>query len=201
MIIVFEGVVGAGKTTLAEKVSKKLNVPIYYELQNDDTMNLLHKFYEDKLRWSFPLQINFLNERFRMIKEVSKQGFGILDRSIFGDKIFASMLNEDGFMTNEEYRTYSNLLDNMLEHTNKPDLLVYLDCNLETAMERISIRNREMEQSVEKRYWERLNFKYDEWYSTYTFSEKLSIDAKSYHPENSEQIELICNQILKKLKL
>ena len=195
MVIIIDGVVGAGKSTLSEKVSQKLGIPVFYELQNQTTMNLLEEFYKDKSRWSFALQIHFLNERFRMIKEIHKNGGGILDRSIFGDRIFAQMLNEDGWMTDDEFDTYSTLLDNMLEHAKKPDLLVYIDCDLETAMKRINHRGREMEQRVDEVYWKRLNEKYTNWYHTYDISDKLSIDANSYHPDSDEDINKIANQI------
>lgn len=195
MVIIIDGVVGAGKSTLSEKVSKKLGIPVFYELQNQTTLNLLEEFYKDKSRWSFALQIHFLNERFRMIKEIHKNGAGILDRSIFGDKIFAEMLNEDGWMTNDEFNTYSTLLDNMLEHAKKPELLVYIDCNLETAMQRINKRGREMEQKVDEVYWKRLNEKYTNWYNTYDISDKISIGANSYHPDNEEDVDRIVNQI------
>jgi len=196
MIILIDAVVGAGKTTLSEKIGKKLNIPIYYELQNKSTMNLLEEFYKDKNRWSFALQIHFLNERFRMIKEISKAGTGILDRSIFGDRIFAQMLNEDGYMTNDEFSTYSTLLDNMLEHVSKPDLLLYIDCDLDTAMKRIKGRGREMEQSVDSVYWGRLNEKYNNWYESYDLSNKISIDANSYHPDNEDDIDRIIGEIM-----
>jgi len=196
MIILIDAVVGAGKTTLSEKIGKKLNIPIYYELQNKSTMNLLEEFYKDKNRWSFALQIHFLNERFRMIKEISKAGTGILDRSIFGDRIFAQMLNEDGYMTNDEFSTYSTLLDNMLEHVSKPDLLLYIDCDLDTAMKRIKGRGREMEQSVDSVYWGRLNEKYNNWYESYDLSNKISIDANSYHPDNEDDIDRIIGEII-----
>jgi len=195
MIILIDAVVGAGKSTLSEKLGQKLNIPVHYELQNQTTMNLLEEFYKDKNRWSFTLQIHFLNERFKMIKEITKAGTGILDRSIFGDRIFAQMLNEDGWMTNDEYSTYSSLLDNMLEHVSKPDLLLYIDCDLDTAMERIKGRGREMEQSVDSVYWSRLNEKYTKWYNEYNLSDKISIGARSYHPNNDNDIDLIVNKI------
>lgn len=194
-MIIIDGVVGAGKSTLSEKVSQKLGIPVFYELQNQTTLNLLEEFYKDKTRWSFALQIHFLNERFRMIKEIHKNGQGILDRSIFGDRIFAQMLNEDGWMTDDEFDTYSTLLDNMLEHAKKPDLLVYIDCELDTAMQRINKRGREMEQKVDEVYWKRLNEKYTTWYNTYEISDKLSIGANSYHPDNEDDINRIVNQI------
>ncbi len=195
MVIVIDGVVGAGKSTLAQKVSDKLGIPIYEELQNQTTMNLLEEFYKDKKRWSFALQIHFLNERFKMIKDIHKNGGGILDRSIFGDRIFASMLNEDGYMTDNEFQTYTTLLDNMLEHVKNPKLLVYIDCDLETAMERIGIRGRQMEQKVDEIYWKRLNQKYNNWYNNYDISPKISIDAKSYHPNNEQDIDNIVQKI------
>jgi deoxyadenosine/deoxycytidine kinase len=195
VVIVIDGVVGAGKSTLAEKVSQKLNVPIYYELQNQTTLNLLEEFYKDKSRWSFTLQIHFLNERFRMIKEIHKNGGGILDRSIFGDRIFASMLNEDGYMSDDEFHTYSTLLDNMLQHAKNPSFLLYIDCDLDTAMSRIKKRGREMELGVDSVYWERLNQKYRDWYDSYDLSHKVSIDANSYHPDDEDAISEIVNRI------
>ena len=193
-MIIVDGTVGAGKSTLAEILSKELNVPIYFELENKVTLDLLEEFYKDKKRWAFTLQIHFLNERFKMIKNIQKDG-GILDRSIFGDRIFAQMLNEDGYMTNDEFTTYNTLLDNMLEHVRKPDFLLYIDCDLETAMERIKGRGREMELGVDTVYWSRLNDKYRSWYNTYNLSDKLSIDAKSYHPDNKDEVNNIINQV------
>jgi deoxyadenosine/deoxycytidine kinase len=195
-VIIVDGVVGAGKSTLSEKISKGLDIPVYYELNNPTTTKLLESFYKDKSRWSFTLQIHFLNERFKMIKDIHKNGGGILDRSIFGDRIFAEMLNEDGYMTDEEFETYTTLLDNMLEHAMEPRLLVYIDCDLDTAMSRIQKRGRQMEQSVENNYWNRLNEKYTDWYNNYNHSHKIAIDANSYHPDSEEDI----NNILNKLK-
>ncbi len=199
MVIIIDGVVGAGKSTLAEKVSNKLNIPVFYELQNEETNTLLEEFYKDKKRWAFTLQIHFLNERFRMIKEIHKNGGGILDRSIFGDSIFASMLHEDGYMTSEEFNTYTTLLKNMLEHSKNPTLLVYIDCDLETAVERIGVRGRQMEQSVDEVYWKRLNEKYTNWYNEYNVSRKISINAKSYHPNNEKDIDEIISKIVDKI--
>lgn len=199
-VIIIDSVVGAGKTTLATKISQKLDIKFYEELNNTDTYILLDKFYKDQKRWSFTLQIHFLNERFKMIKDIHKNGGGILDRSIFGDKIFAEMLNEDGMMSDEEYRTYSTLLDSMLEHAKEPKLLVYIDCNVDTAIERIKIRNREMELLMPRLYWERLNSKYTTWYNNYNLSKKISIDARGYHPDSDSDISNIADMILKNIK-
>lgn len=200
MKIIFEGSVGSGKTTLATKISQKLNIKLYEELINPNTYKLLEDFYADQKRWSFALQIHFLNERFKMVKDLQNKNNGILDRSIFGDRIFAELLYEDNKMTIEEYTTYKTLLDNMLEHVSNPDILVYIDCDLDTLVERINIRNREMELNVPKNYWDRLNTKYKNWYEKYDKCKKIKIDGKSYHPDNEEDIDDICNKIIKKLR-
>ena len=200
MVIAIESTVGGGKSTLARKLGEKMGIKVFDELNNDDTYELLEKFYKDKERWAFTLQIHFLNERFRMIKDIHKNGGGLLDRSIFGDRIFASMLNEDGYMTNEEFRTYSTLLDNMLEHAQAPKILIYIDCDLETAVERINMRGRQMEQSVDEIYWKRLNEKYQKWYQDYDLSEKISIGARSYHPDNEDDIDKIVKLIETKIR-
>jgi deoxyadenosine/deoxycytidine kinase len=135
-----------------------------------------------------------------MVKDLQNKKTGILDRSIFGDRIFAELLYEDNKMTIEEYTTYKTLLNNMLEHVNNPDVLVYIDCDLNTLLERINIRNREMELNVPKNYWERLNNKYNNWYDNYDKSRKIKIDGKSYNPDNEDDIENICNKIIKKIR-
>ena len=176
-VICIDGVVGSGKTTLAALLEKKLNLKLYNELANQDTEILLDKFYRDRHRWAFTMQIHFLNERFRMIKEVHKNGGGLLDRSIFGDKIFASMLHEDGYMSREEFLTYSTLLENMLEHTKPPLLMIYLQCSVDKAVENIEKRGRDYELIVPRVYWERLNEKYTQWHKTYDVSPLLLIDV------------------------
>lgn len=204
-IIIFDGVIGAGKTSLAKKVSEKLNIKLFEELCNEDTTTLLDVFYKDQKRWSFTLQIHFLNERFRMIKEIQQNknpqlASGILDRSIFGDRIFADLLNDDGMMTDEEFRTYETLLNNMLQHVKDPQLLVYIDCETDVAMERIKKRNRESEEGLPWNYLNNLNIKYKNWYNNYNLSKKIKLDATSYHPENEEDIDKICNKIVKKIR-
>lgn len=194
-VILIDGVVGSGKSSLSEKLSKSLDLKMYEELANDDTISLLSEFYKDQKRWSFTLQVHFLNERFKMIKQIHKNNGGILDRSIFGDRIFAELLHENGKMTKEEFATYNTLLDSMLEHAQPPKLLIYIDCSVDLAIERIKKRNREMELGVERSYWEKLNNKYVEWYSNYNISPKFSLKADSYDCNNEKDIENITKMV------
>lgn len=181
-IILVDGVVGAGKTTLAELISKRFGIPLFEELSNPDSERLLNRFYAKKTRWAFTTQIFFANERWEMIRRVHEQGTGILDRSIFGDRIFAEMLSEaleDGGegMTWEEFRTYESLLNQILLHSKPPELLIYLQCSTSVAKQRIDTRDRGLESQVEMDYWERLNDKYEEWYQNYSHSPKILINV------------------------
>jgi len=195
VILLIDGVVGSGKSSLATKLSKTLNLKMYEELANNDTLALLDVFYQDQKRWSFTLQVHFLNERFKMIKEIHKNNGGILDRSIFGDRIFAELLHENGKMSGEEFRTYNTLLDSMLEHTQPPKLLVFIDCPVDLAIERIKKRNRQMELQVERSYWVKLNEKYKIWYENYNISAKIILDANNFECSNDKDIQKITTLI------
>lgn len=196
MMLVIEGTVGCGKTTLAKYLSEYTGIKLYEELTNNDTLVLLDKFYKDLKRWSFALQIHYLNERFKMIKIINSNNSGILDRSIYGDNIFAHMLNEDGNMTDEEYRTYTKLLDNMLEHVKPPQLTVYLKCSTDVAISRLNKRNRGIESEVPFSYWKRLNEKYDEWYNNFDKSKKMCIDVNDFNIFNEKQRSEIIENIM-----
>jgi deoxyadenosine/deoxycytidine kinase len=163
-----------------------LGLELYRELTNPFTHELLNRFYRDKKRWAFTLQVHFLNERFRKIKEIFRDGGGLLDRSIFGDRIFAEVLHEDGDMEDFEFNTYSTLLDNMLEHAQDPRLLIYLDCSVDTALERIRKRNRGIESTIPRDYLARLNDHYLRWYEEYDISPKIKIDTERY-PLHAEE--------------
>ena len=185
-MIVIEGQIGAGKTTMGAFLSKELELPLYKELTNPYTHELLNRFYRDKSRWAFTLQVHFLNERFRKIKEIMNRGGGVLDRSIFGDRIFAEVLYEDGDMLDFEFHTYSDLLNNMLEHSRDPQLLVYLDCSVDTALQRIRERDRGIESTIPRDYLERLNRHYLEWYEQYKVSPKVKIDTERFPLNTAE---------------
>lgn len=198
MNLVVEGTVGCGKTTFGKFLSEKINIKLYEELVNSDTPVLLDKFYKKQKRWSFALQIHFLNERFRMIKDINKLKSGILDRSIYGDSIFAQLLHEDDKMSKEEYNTYKTLLNNMLEHVEPPQLMIYLKCSTETAIQRIATRNRGIESEVPINYWMRLNDKYESWFNEYNLSEKLCLNVDDFNVFDEKQREEYLNIIVNK---
>ncbi|AHE62572.1 Deoxyguanosine kinase [Borrelia parkeri SLO] len=176
LVIVIEGLIGVGKTTLGHVLSKEFNIPFYSELNNEFTLSILDKFYKDKSRWAFLVQLNFLNEKFKLIKSIFKTKGGILDRSIYGDRVFASFLNDSGYISNDEYKVYLDLFDNMLEYSQKPVLVIYLDCSVDEAERRIKNRNRSFETGIPREYLEGLNEKYLSWYDSYDLSPKLSFD-------------------------
>ena len=194
-MIIIEGQIGVGKTTMGELMEKELGITLFRELQRPETHALLDRFYADQQRWAFTLQIHFLNERFRMIKQIRDAGGGALDRSIYGDRIFADVLHEDGRMGHEEHLTYTTLLDNMLEHVRPPRLLIYLDCTVDTALERIRRRNRGLEAGIPREYLERLNDRYLEFFASYGLSPKVLIDTEITPIDRKENITRVLDEI------
>lgn len=183
-LIIVEGVVGVGKTTLMEILATKGWVP-YREPVVDNP--ILDKFYYDRARYAFPLQVFFLNKRFEHIKQANEAKNAVMDRSIYGDAIFAKMLNQNGEMSNEEYSIYIDLLENMLEHVKRPKLIVYLEASTDEAMRRIHIRGRDYEQIVERDYWDRLNREYQAYFKDYNLSPVLKINVDGLDFKNSQE--------------
>lgn len=198
MSIVIDGVVGAGKSTIMELLEKEGYTGFPEPVVNNP---ILDKFYYDRARWSFPLQIFFLNERFKHIKECMKVGdLVVQDRSIYGDVIFAKMLCDSGEMTSEEFELYKTLLGNMLEHINPPKLMVYLEISTDEAIRRIGRRGRDYEQIVEREYWEKLNKEYREYFDNYTISPMLKINVDNLnYADNEEDKQYVLNLIKEKL--
>lgn len=185
-LIIVDGVVGSGKTTFMNLLKEELSLPGFEEPVTDNP--LLAKFYHDRKRYSFPLQVFFLNRRFRMLKDAGeKHTASVMDRSIYGDVIFAKLLHEGGDMEKDEFDLYKELLVNMLDHIEAPKLMIYLKCDVDTAISRIVKRGREYEQIVEREYWERLNREYEAYFSAYNLSELLVIDVKKYDLIGSEK--------------
>lgn len=195
MSIVVDGIIGAGKTTVARMIADHLDIPMFEELKNDDTENslehrMLNRFYADQDRWSAIIQVMFLNERFRDLKciEASSEN-AILDRSIYGDEIFAKTINKRGSMADDELRIYQELLHNMLQHINPPQLLIYLDVTVDTALERIQERSRGTEaEMIPRDYMVDLRDTYEAWYSHFDLCPKIRIDLNESAVDDKGQL-------------
>jgi deoxyadenosine/deoxycytidine kinase len=198
-MIVIDGIVGVGKSTLMNILEEKGYIPFEEPVADNP---ILEKFYYDRERFSFSLQIFFLNKRFRHIKDASKVKNAVMDRSIYGDVIFAKMLNESGEMCKEEFDLYIDLFENMIEHCKAPKLLVYLETTVDAAMAKINKRGREYEKIVEREYWEKLNSNYRKYFDEYDISPILKINVDGLDFENNEKdkeyvLELIAEALAK----
>lgn len=199
-MIVVEGVVGVGKSSLMHILAEQG----YEEFEEPVVDNpVLDKFYHDRVRYSFPLQVFFLNKRFEHIKKAKDVSRAVMDRSIYGDAIFARMLNLNDEMSDEEFAIYRELLENMLEHVQAPKLMVYLEISVDEAIRRIRKRGRDYELIVERAYWEKLNKEYREYFESYTLSPllKINVDHLDFEnvPEDREKILLLIQEKLDSL--
>lgn len=181
-MICIDGVVGVGKSTLMEILTQEGFIPFEEPVVDNP---ILPKFYEDRKRYSFQLQIFFLNHRFDHIKKAMMMENAVLDRSIYGDLIFAKMLKDNGEMDEEEFNIYKHLLSNMLEHLKTPKLMIYLETSVDEAMRKISKRGRECELTTEREYWETLNNEYQTYFNEYDLSPVLKINVDNLDFENS----------------
>lgn len=174
-MIVVDGVVGAGKSTLQKILVDEFGfVPFEETVVNNP---ILDKFYYDRKRYAFPLQIFFLNERFKYIQEASKIENAILDRSIYGDLIFAKLLKDNGDMTKVEFDIYLSMFHNLIEHCKPPKLMVYLEVSPEEAARRIAKRGRQYELQTDMDYWVKLNKEYRDYFDQYNLSPILKINV------------------------
>lgn len=207
MAIVIDGIIGAGKSTVGDFLSEVLGVDLFEELKDDgkDTLaqRMLDRFYADQERWSAIIQVMFLNDRFRDIKRIEAQkDSAIFDRSIYGDEIFAKTIHDRGNMTTDEFVIYRDLLHNMLQHINPPELLIYLDVSVDTAMERIEKRSRSTEADLIPRdYMEDLRGNYELWYESFDLCPKVRIDINQCCiDENGKIVEPLRSEILEKIR-
>lgn len=160
IFIGISGIIGAGKTTLAEGLGKNLGLDVYYEPVEDN--EYLEDFYQDIKRYSFPMQIYLLNKRFHQHQQIIWQGKGgVQDRTIYEDTVFARMFVEAGLMEKRDYETYLQLFKHMANFMKKPNVIIYLDVNPEIAIQRIHQRARNIEQGIELDYLQRLYQEYE----------------------------------------
>lgn len=176
MHIAIVGNIGAGKTTLAELLAKSYGwEPLYEAVDNNP---YLEDFYNDMKRWSFNLQIYFLNSRYRQLIDLEKSGQNVVqDRTIYEDAfIFAENLHDMGLMTTRDYENYLSIFDNMTAYIKPPDLLVYLKASVPTLVNNIQRRGREYETGIRLDYLSKLNEKYQKWIGGYKLGKLLIID-------------------------
>ena len=198
-MIIVDGVVGVGKSSLMNILSEELGLTVLPEPVVDNP--LLPKFYDDMKKYGFALQVFFLNNRFRMIKEAQRLGGAIMDRAIYGDVIFAKMLGDQGNMSKEELDCYLDLFTNMMEHLPTPELLIYLKTDVDSAIKKIQKRGRAFEQETPRQYWEDLNREYDAYFSSCTVAPVLTIDVSNLDYVNIEEdrryvVELIKDRLV-----
>jgi deoxyadenosine/deoxycytidine kinase len=196
MHIAVAGNIGAGKTTLTSLLSKHYNwLPNYETVDNNPYLN---DFYNDMQRWSFNLQVYFLNTRFKQIVEIRKSGKTIIqDRTIFEDaEIFAPNLHDMGLMSTRDFENYKSLYNLMIALIQAPDLLIYLRASVPTLVNQIQTRGRAYEESIRLDYLKMLNERYEIWISKYASSKLLivNVDDNDFH-NNPEDLSKIIDRI------
>ena len=186
MHIAIAGNIGSGKTTLTNMLVKRYGWTPRFEPV--DVNPYLEDFYADMSRWSFNLQVYFLNKRFRDVVEISKSTDTIIqDRTIFEDaRIFAPNLHEQGYMSDRDFQNYSELFDLMMSLVGLPDLMIYIRSSIPNLIAQISKRGREYEQSIRIDYLTGLNDRYEQWIANYP-GKLLIIDGDTTKFESSPQ--------------
>jgi len=201
MHIAIAGNIGAGKTTLTEMLSKHYGWEPHFEdvLKNP----YLDDFYERMERWSFNLQIYFLNSRFNQMLECSKKEKDtIQDRTIYEDAfIFAPNLQAMGLMTNRDYENYKSIFNTLNSFVKDPDLLIYLRSGIPNLVDQIHKRGRDYENTISIEYLSRLNERYEAWIQSYDKSNLLVIEVDGIDfVKNPDDFNLITKLIDEKLK-
>ena len=196
MHIAIAGNIGSGKTTLTKLLSKHYGWTPHYEDVDDNPY--LNDFYADMQRWSFNLQIYFLNSRFSQILDIRKSGKTIIqDRTIYEDAyIFAPNLHAMGLMSTRDFDNYFNLFQLMTSLVQPPDLLIYLRGTVPTLVNQIQKRGRKYESSIRIDYLKRLNERYEAWIGSYDLGKLLIVDVdEKDFTANPEDLSDVINKI------
>lgn len=212
MMIVTAGMIGVGKSTLAKRIAEHFGTEVFYEkVEGNEILPLFYTLSEEELlkqRIPFLLQLDFLDSRFKNIKQSLIDDNSVNDRSIYEDKYFCRKNMELGRISELEYKIYCNLVDNMMEELKElpkkaPDLMVYLKADFDVILERIAKRSRDFEIDDNlKEYYHFLWKDYDEWaLDYYDASEILIIDTNDLDLANNEEdVQCVMSLIENKLK-
>lgn len=194
--IAVAGNIGAGKTTLTEALSKHYKwIPQFEDVANNP---YLMDFYEDMPRWSFNLQIYFLNGRLNQLLEIQRGTETIIqDRTIYEDaNIFAPNLHDMGLMSKRDFDNYYQFFQTLRSMVKPPDLLIYLQASVPTLVGQIQKRGREYEENIRLDYLKKLNEYYNKWTESYREGPLLVINVdKNNFAEKEEDLGEIINKI------
>ncbi|PKO97118.1 MAG: deoxynucleoside kinase [Bacteroidetes bacterium HGW-Bacteroidetes-7] len=196
MHVAIAGNIGSGKTTLTKLLSKHYNWDAKYETVDNNPY--LADFYNDMQRWSFNLQIFFLQERFKGIVEIERdQNDVIQDRTIYEDaRIFAPNLHSMGLMSTRDYENYNSLFDLMLSLVKPPDLLIYLRSSIPNLVSQIHKRGREYESGIRIDYLSGLNERYEKWIGEYKDGKVLIIDVDEIkYEDRTEDLRHVIDRV------
>ena len=194
--IAVAGNIGAGKTTLTEMLSKHYKwIPQFEDVDHNP---YLYDFYEDMPRWSFNLQIFFLNSRLNQLVDINRGTETVVqDRTIYEDAhIFAPNLHEMGLMSKRDFENYFQFFQTLKQMIQPPDLLIYLQASVPTLVGQIQKRGREYEENIRLDYLKKLNELYNKWIADYKEGPLLVIDVdKNNFDENEEHLGEVINKV------
>lgn len=196
MHIAVAGNIGAGKTTLTELLSKHYGWESHFD--EGDGNPYLNDFYHDMQRWSFNLQVYFLNTRFSQIREFRHSGKTVIqDRTIYEDaEIFAPNLHEMGLMSTRDFESYHSLFNLMSQLVQAPDLIIYLRASIPTLVQQIQRRGREYENTIRIDYLNQLNQRYEAWATRYTLGKILIINVDELNfADKKEDLSKVIDRI------
>lgn len=187
-MLLIAGTIGAGKSSLTDMLSQEMNSKPFYE--NVDDNEVLPLFYSNPEKYTFLLQIFFLNKRFLAMKDALKQADNVLDRSIYEDSLLFHLNADLGRVSQQEVLQYDNLLDTMLKELEtaapkkRPDLMVHIKVSFDVMLDRIQKRGRDYEQIAANPelhdYYRMVNERYEQWYDSFDICPKIQIDGDRY---------------------
>jgi deoxyadenosine/deoxycytidine kinase len=196
MHIAVAGNIGSGKTTLTSLLSKHFGWEAHYEDVDDNPY--LNDFYNDMQRWSFNLQVYFLNTRFNRILSFRRSGKTLVqDRTIYEDAyIFAPNLHAMGLMSTRDFENYFTMFNMLSSLVQPPDLIIYLRASVPTLVRQIQKRGRKYEDNIRLDYLKRLNERYEAWVESYNMGKLLIVDVDSYNfIDKQEDLSVVMDKV------